>query len=164
MTQFLYDSQNRMTSGVDARGVTVFQNTYDANGRIATQVQADGGVFQFSYVLTNSLVPTSPVLSTTVIDPGGNPTNYRFNAQGFGTDITDSLGQTKSFARKQGTNEITAITGPVQCDVCGAAGQGPTSYTYDSSGNVLTSTDALGNTATFTYEPTFNNSPRPRTR
>jgi YD repeat-containing protein len=40
--------------------------------------------------------------------------------------------------------------------VCGAPGLGPISYTYDSLGNVLSETDALGNTARFTYDPVFN--------
>jgi YD repeat-containing protein len=46
VTQYQYDSQNRMISKTDPRGVVVFQNAFDANGRVSQQVQADGGVVQ----------------------------------------------------------------------------------------------------------------------
>ena len=36
------------------------------------------------------------------------------------------------------------------------AAPGDFAASYDANGNVLTATDALGNTTTFTYEPAFN--------
>ena len=156
VTKYFYDAKNRMTSMIDPRGVTMFQDTYDANGRVAQQVRPDGAVIQFAYTLANPLVPTSPVIATTVTDALGNQTTYRFNVQGIPTDVTDALGQTKSFTLSPGTNLVTKVSGPAQCDICGPAGQGDVSYTYDANGNVLTSADALGNTATFTYDPVFN--------
>ena len=156
VTTYQYDSQNRMSAMIDARGVTMFQNTFDANGRVLTQTLPDGGVYQFAYTLANPLAPTSSVISTVVTDPLGNQTTYRFNVQGFTTDVTDALGQTKSFTLDPASNETLSVTGPAQCTVCGPASQGPMTYTYDGNGNMLTSTDALGNTTTFTYDPTFN--------
>ena len=156
VTTYQYDSSNRMTSETDARGVVVFTNVYDSNGHVSQQTEADGGVFTFSYVMANPLIATSQIISTMVTDPLGNPTVYRFNIQGYLTDVTDALGQTKSFTRSPGNNLVTQVTGSVQCPVCGPAGRGPISYTYDSQGNVLTSTDILGNTFTYTYNSTFN--------
>jgi RHS repeat-associated protein len=156
VTKFQYNSSNQLTTMTDARGVTTFQDTFDANGRVTKQVLSDGGVFQFSYTLTNALVPTSPVLATTVTDPNGNQTIYRFNPQGFLTDVTDALGQTKSFMLAAGTNEVIAVNGPAQCDACGQPGQGPQNYAYDGIGNLLTATDALGNSVAISYDPTFN--------
>lgn len=69
MTRYSYDSQNRLLSVVDARGVTTEQNSYDPNGRVIQQVQADGGIFKFAYMLLNPMVPTSPVLVATETDP-----------------------------------------------------------------------------------------------
>ena len=37
------------------------------------------------------------------------------------------------------------------------AAPGDQTFTYDTNGNILTQTDALGNTTTFTYDPVFNN-------
>ena len=156
VTQYQYDSQNHMSGMIDARGVQMFQDTFDANGHVLTQTRPDGGVFQFAYTFANLLAATSPVISTVVTDPLGNQTNYRFNIQGILTDVTDALGQTKSFTLSPGTNLVTSVTGSAQCDVCGSPGQGNMSYTYDANGNILTVTDALGNTASLTYDPIFN--------
>ena len=156
VTSFQYNAQNNVTSMTDARGVVVFQDTYDSNGHVVQQTEADGSVQNYAYTLANPMAPTSPIISTTVTDARGNQTIYRFNIQGFVTDVTDALGQTKSFVRDPGTNQILQVTGPAQCRVCGPAGRGPMSYTYDSSGNRLTSTDALGNTTTYTYAAQFN--------
>ncbi len=132
------------------------RNTYDANGRVIEQVQADGGKWTFAYTLLNPQAPTSPVLETTVSDPLGRPATYRFNPQGFLADVTDALGQTRIFEREAGTNLLLSVKGTASCNVCGASGAGDQSFTYDADGNRLTTTDALGNTTTFTYEPVFN--------
>jgi RHS repeat-associated protein len=156
VTSYQYDSQNRMTSVTDARGVVVFQNVYDANGHVAQQTEADGGVFHFSYVMANPLIATSPIIATFVTDPRGNQTSYRFNIQGYLSDVIDAVGQIKSFIRDPASNLVLQVVGSAQCDVCGPAGRGPMSYTYDSLGNRLTATDVLGNTFTYTYNASFN--------
>ena len=156
LSSYQYDSQNRMTGMIDPRGVTMFQNTFDANGRVIQQVAADGGIYKFAYTLINASAPTSPVASTTVTDPLGNQTTYRFNPQGYVIQATDALGQTTAFNRAPGTNLLLSVTGNALCPVCAPRGAGPSSYTYDLNGNLLTSTDALGNTTTYTYDPTFN--------
>jgi RHS repeat-associated protein len=156
VTRYQYDSQNRMNGMIDPRGVQMFQDTFDANGHVLTQTRPDGGVFQFAYIFANSLVATSPVISTVVTDPLGNQTTYRFNIQGILTDVTDALGQMKSFTLSAGTNLVTSVSGSAQCDICGPPGQGNMSFTYDANGNILTVTDALGNSYTRTYDPVFN--------
>lgn len=156
VTRYDYDAQNRLVRVTDARGVVVAQNAYDANGRVTQQVQPDGGVGRFAYTLASAAVPNSPVMQTVVTDPLGNQRTYRFNPQGFLIGVTDALGQVRLLDREPGTNLLRAVTGPASCSVCGAAGAGDQSFTYDDFGNLLTSTDALGNTTAFSYEPVFN--------
>jgi len=156
ITRYDYDAQNRLTRVTDARGIVIAQNTYDANGRVIEQVQADGGKLHFDYVLVNPLAPTSPILQTTVTDPLGAKTTYRFNTQGFLSSVTDALGQSKQFDRDPGSNLLLAVKGPASCNVCGNANSGDEFFTYDELGNLLSKSDALGNTIHLTYEPVFN--------
>jgi RHS repeat-associated protein len=156
VTRYAYDAQSRLAQVTDARNVVVASNTYDANGRVIEQVQADGGRWTFSYVLVNPQLPSSPVQETTVTDPLGRRTVYRFNPQGFLLDVTDPLGQTRIFEREPGTNRLLAVRGAAGCDVCGAPSAGDETYSYDGNGNLLTRTDALGRTFTWTWDPAFN--------
>ena len=157
VTQYDYTTLPNGTGSValvkitDPRGTVVVQDTYDANGRVIQQKHADGGVTNIAYTLLNPLVPTSPVQQTVLTDPLGRQTTYRFSPQGFPLGVTDPSGQTTTYALDPGTSEILSVS---------HSGTGTTpgdfAATYDANGNVLTATDALGNTTTLTYEPTFN--------
>lgn len=157
VTRYDYDGQNRLAQVTDPRGVVATRYAYDQNGRVAQETLADGGVTAFAYVLLNPTAPTvSPVLRTTVTDALGNQTVYHFNPQGFLLDVTDASGQTRIFEREAGTNLLLAVHGVAACPVCGGQAPGDQTFTYDDNGNVLSRTDALGKTTTFTYEPNFN--------
>jgi RHS repeat-associated protein len=155
VTRYDYDAPDRLRQITDAKGA-VTQNIFDANGRVVEQVQADGGRWRFAYTLFNPLAPTSAVLKTVVTNPLNQETTYRFNAQGFLTDVTDTLGQTRLFEREPGANLLLSVQGAAVCRVCGSPAAGDVNSTYDANGNVLTVTDTLGRTTTFTYEPVFN--------
>ncbi len=159
VTQYTYDGSNNLLTATDARGVAIAQNSYDANGRVVQQIAGDGGIYRFSYVLLNPDAAVSPVMSATVTDPDGNQSTYRFDPTGLLTDGTDPMEQPHNLVRDPGHNNL--VQGYAGTGVC--LGCGPSavignslSYTLDTSGNVLTITDALGNTSTSTYEPTFN--------
>jgi YD repeat-containing protein len=157
VTSYSYDSQNRLTQITDARGIAVAQNTFDGNGRVIQQVQADGGVIKFAYTLINPLAPMSPVMTTLMTDPLGNSSTYRFDPTGLLLGVTDPVGQTRVFARDpQHQNLVTASMGAATCQSCGLGKVGDQFFTYDQNGNTLTKTDALGNTTTVTHEPVFN--------
>lgn len=156
ITRYQYDSQRRLASITDPRGNVVAQNTYDDNGRVIEQVQADGGVISFDYQLANSLVPSSPVLITTVTDPLGNQTVYRFSPVGFLINVTDPLGKTLVYEREPGTNLVIARHGTGVCDSCDDISGGDVRYTRDANGNILTVEDAEGNILRYTYDPKFN--------
>jgi RHS repeat-associated protein len=157
ITTFAYDSQGRLSQMADPRGIVVFQNTYDANGRVIQQTEANGGAFSYSYTLLNPMVPTSPVLDTTVTDPMGNQSTYRFSPQGYLLDATDSSGQMRVLDRDPDTNNmVQGFSGAGSCAVSGKPQTGDSNFTFDANGNVLTWVDALGNKTSFTYDPTFN--------
>ena len=93
ITRHDYSAANRLTQVTDARGIVVVQNVYNADGRIMQQTHADGGIVKIDYTLANpALGARSPVQTTTVTDPLGNQTTYRFNPQGYVIDVTDPLG------------------------------------------------------------------------
>ncbi len=168
LTKYFYDANNQMVSMTDARGVTMFQNTY-ANGRVAQQQEADGGVFNFAYTFANVTIPEqSPILATIVRDPLNGGVLYRFDPQGFviqATTLDPSIvnaaadsnsGEIKIFSRTPGSHLVLGGTGPAKCPVCGNSQDGDFSFTFDGNGNMLMRTDALGDTTAFTYDPSFN--------
>ncbi len=157
VSRYAYDSQNRLTEITDARGVVMAQDTYDANGRVIQQIQADGGVIRIAYTLINPLAPTSPVMTTAVTDPLDNITTYRFDPTGLLLGVTDPTGQTRVFVHDpQHNNLVTSVTGGGRCPICGNTTIGNQTFTYDANGNTATITDSLGNTSAYSYEPTFN--------
>jgi RHS repeat-associated protein len=142
ITRYSYDSANRMVTITDPRGLTFLTNEYDTAGRIARQTEAQGGVWTFAY--TNAATYISQAVIT---DPRGHATTYRFNAAGYQTSETDALGQTTTFERQTGTNQLVSVTDPLKRI---------TRFQYDESGNVTRITDPAGNARTFNYHPTFN--------
>ncbi len=169
VTRYTYDAQHRLTSITDARGVLVVQKAYDENGRVISESFPDGGVRTYEYVTSRNLpgeVGEDPgdddegadvVLSTTVTDPRGNSTTYRFNVAGVLTDVTDALGQTTSYTLDPATGRYASRRGTAGCSTCGAGvGVGGETYTWDPKGRLATLTDALGHTTTFTYPEVGN--------
>lgn len=74
------DATDRTGSVTDVRGIQYLTNEYIRVGTewaVSRQTQADGGVWQFNYVL-NGLTVTQ----ATVTDLRGNQTVHRFNGLG----------------------------------------------------------------------------------
>ena len=142
ITRYTYDASHRIATITDPRNIAFLRNEYDANGRVIRQTQPDGGVWEFAYGLNGTLVT-----QTTVTDPRGSPTTYRFSSQGFTLSTTDALGQTTSFEYGPGSNLLQATTDPL-----GRV----TRYEYDAAGNVTRLVDPAQQPWAFTYEPTFN--------
>ena len=156
ITQYSYDISDNLTSITDQNGVVFESNKYDSNNRLTEQTLANGGVLKFSYTLQNPLAgPLSPVLATTVTDPMGNQTTYRFSPNQAVIGVTDALGRVRTIDR-DGGNFVIGLHGTGSCPVCGDLTAGDQTFAYDdSTGNLLSHADALGNTTTYAYDSVF---------
>ena len=113
--EYQYDNDSRMTSQKDENGNTVVKNTYDKEGRVVEQTDAEKGTATFKYGKS----------STTTTDNEGNKTVYHYDDQYRTTSIEYPDGTTceKTYnAENQLASETTAA--------------GTKTYTYDTFGNV----------------------------
>ena len=137
ITHYTYDENHRMLSWTDGRNVQRLTNTYDSSGKVVTQADANSNVTQFTYNST----------STNVINPAGQTKSYYFDSfkrtlrrEDLDSDL--SISYTYNY-----NNDILTYK-----DELGNV----TSYTYDSKGNVLTSTRFDGKSMEFTYDENSN--------
>ncbi len=90
VTEYTYDTSHRMLTIKDPRGITYLANTYDTNGRVATQTQADSTTYSFSYTLSSG-----KVTQTDVTDPRGHVRRSTFNTAGYATSLVEAVGLTE---------------------------------------------------------------------
>ena len=95
--------------------------------------------------------PDSPVIYAKSTDAKGKTTLYRFSPQGVLLNVTDPMGQTRTFEH-DGNKQVTAIKGNGMCPSCGDPASGDQSFTYDGYGNRTSMTDALGHSSKVTYD------------
>ena len=151
ITEYTYDTSHRMLTIEDPKNIVFLTNTYDANGRVATQPQADGTTFQFAYTLDVN----GKVTQTDVTDPRNIVRRVTFNSDGYALTETAAFGepdaQSLTYERQAGTNLILSVTDALNRK---------TAYTYDAKGKLLTvtrlATTPNAVTTTFTYEPTHS--------
>jgi RHS repeat-associated protein len=152
---FAYDSGHRMVSmrfpnqapGVSGSTGAVVSNTYDSQGRVTSQTDQLGRKTTFAY----SGDPfSSSGGGTAITDPKGNVTVQKYQSgelisetKGAGTP----LAATWEFQYDPATLGMTKVTDP--------NGHAITA-TFDSQGNVLTTTDALGRKTANTYDSVNN--------
>ncbi|MDH6131378.1 RHS repeat-associated protein [Kitasatospora sp. MAA4] len=172
-SHYSYDANGDKLSVTDASGA-VQQATYDYMGRQVTSTTLE------RYPTAQTLTSTSSYGVTTGNPYGaflasqtsaeGRTTSYNYNRVGDPTSTTDAAGNTTQYTydflgnRQQTiapdgtyTQVNTNAQGlPVSSTQYNAGGTylAGTSRTYDGDGNVLSSTDARGNTSTFTYDAT----------
>ncbi len=151
VAEYTYDASHRLLTMKEPNGNTHVTNTYDANGRVATQTQADSTTYQFAYTLDGN----GNVTQTDVTDPRGYVKRFVFNSAGLTTAITDAFGQpeaqTTTYEWQATTNLLLSVTDALNRK---------TASTYDAKGNTLTvtrlATTPQAVTTTMTYEPVFN--------
>lgn len=149
-TSYGHDGQSRITTITDARSIAFLTNTYDSNGRVASQEQADSSTYGFSYTVDGS----GKVTATQVTDPRGNVRRVEFSAAGYPTSDTSAYGTsealTTTYTRQASGDLVTRITDPLGRN---------TDFAYDDSGDVTSVTRLAGTagavTSEMTYEPTY---------
>jgi RHS repeat-associated protein len=147
--------------GID-EGSGIYTNQYDSRGRVIKQSHA-GGDITFEY-----LQPKRKTKATTTIkDSSGVVLSTRvrtldFDINGQISRDTDTYGNANNYAWNANAwityQDYLENTGTV--DSPDLMLRNAATYTYDSQGNVLTKTVAVGypleTTTTYTYHPTFN--------
>ncbi len=128
---FIYDSNGLITSVTDANGKTLESHTYEPTRRGLTSVRANG-VDQLTVSYNNGTSSTAPTATLTASN--GSATTYGVQRLGV-------------------RNYVSSVSGS-GCDSC--VGRGNYSFTYDSLGNRLTSTDPLGHLTKFAYDANGN--------
>src|SRR5213078_2287623 len=146
--------------------------TYGTSGQLLSVTYADSSKYQFAYTTANSNL----VLATVTDALGNILENHTYDSQGRAvtsekhggvehytlsfvsdteTDATDALGRvTKYFFDKtKGRNVVTQIQGLCSC---GGGGSQNQSWNYDNQMNVLSHTNALNQTVTYTYDANGN--------
>jgi RHS repeat-associated protein len=174
VTRYEYDSLGRMTRAIDANGDVSFQNTYDSEGRVVSQVNAvgstttlewsndsteatDGAGHEWTYVYDDQ----GRLVNQT--DPSGNAISYSFDASSNVSSFTDERQKTTEMTYDDRGNMLTRTTpdGAVESWTYDADDQ-VTSHTdqlghkssseYDANGNLVKETDVQGRITTYTYD------------
>ena len=172
---YTYNDRGQVIQYVDALGNT-WSIAYDANGNPTQTTSPAGRVFQFSYdtygQLTQTTNPEGNVTTRTydgfgnlkaLTDEDGNTITFGYDVNGIEfTSITDPLGRTTTFTYDENRRllRVTHPDGTYQenlYDCCAAIGlrneNGDQQYvTRSPSLKILSETDYLGQTMTYTYD------------
>jgi RHS repeat-associated protein len=143
VTRYGYDSAGRLAEVIENERPNAPTNsstnvrttfTYDANGNLLTQTDANGHTTRHSYDLLDRRLTTTDALSRTQ--------ELRYTARGELQISTDPLGRDTHYTY-DADRRLTAIDYP--------AGTPDVTYAYDAASNVITMTDGLG-TTTYRYD------------
>ncbi|MGA9669748.1 MAG: kelch repeat-containing protein, partial [Terracidiphilus sp.] len=150
VTTYTYNPSGDMLNITDPKNIMYLQNQYDENDRVYQQTQADGSTYHFVYNLDSN----GNVIQTNVTDPRGYISKTIFNSDGYMTSDTEALGQaeqqTVTYNRQQGTGLLLSTTDALHRT---------TTYSYDAMADVTSVTwltwtpNAV--TTTFAYNPRF---------
>ncbi len=139
---YRYGSASQLLSVTYADN-SAFQFTYDGGFRLLTITDAMGNIVESHTYDGSGRAITS--------EKHGGVERYNLNyVTNTETDVTDALGRlTKyTFDKSKGRNVVTNVEGLCSC----GAGSRSQSWTYDNQLNVVSHTNALGQTATYTYD------------
>ena len=165
-SRYTYTLNGELLSATDPNGARS-EMTYDFMGRKLTATKVERSP---SAAYTTNYGYNAAGLLQSLTPPGRNPTTYEYNAAGELTKVTDAAGNPVRFSydalgRKTETidpdNAKQAVTFDLGSRPTGQRRLSPTgvqlsatSVGYDANGNVLSTTDALGNVTSFAYDAT----------
>ncbi len=140
-TTFTYDVNGYPRTTTDPLG-RVSTTTHDAQGRLVSVTDAEGGTASFAYTaLGQPLTATDPRGNVPGAVAAHHTTTNTYNVHGEVETTTDAAGGTTRYTYDR-AGRITAVTNPLQRT---------TTYAYDADGNVTKVTDATGAVTTYTY-------------
>ena len=140
---YQYNSLNELVAAVDPLGHSL-RYGYDAAGNVASVTDPLG--------LTTTATYDGNNRRTSVTDPRGKTTRFTYDAAGNLTAWTTPGGQ-KTTYRYDAADRLIATTSP-RGNVEGADSAAFTSRaSYDPAGQVISTTDALGNVSRMEYDP-----------
>jgi len=141
-----FNPLGQLTTVVDGLNNTVFNastsGSYDANGNLIQSSDGLGFQTQRGYDALNRLVQTIDNYNGTDTATQNTKIAYQYDSLGRLTQVTDPI----SFNTTYSYDGLSDATGQVSPDT------GIVNRTFDAAGDVLTSTDAKGITATNTYD------------
>jgi RHS repeat-associated protein len=146
VTTSVYDATGNRTSVTDANN-KITSYTYDAANRVLTETAPDTGVTSYTYDAVGNKL--------TEKDPNNNTTTYTYDADNRLASTTTPLGNKTTYFYDANGNLTKEVEprGNVQ-------GANPDDYdtlsSYDAAGRMLTSSDPLGNTTSYTYDTVGN--------
>ena len=132
-TTFTYNSDHHLLTIVDARGINILTNDYDATGRLIGQTDA----FDKSLIYDHNI----PGRVETVTDRLGRQTRYEYDERGNVLRQVDAKNGVKTFTYDEFDNVLTETNELNKT----------TTYTYDSADNRTSIKDPLNNLTQFTY-------------
>ena len=138
------EDPNEQSGGPDAG--SSLNNTYNTSGQVTSQSDSLGQVTSYDYSSMTVSTLTGTVVET---DPDENETAYTF-FDGTLTETTTAYGTTSAATTSYTLDPDTLLDDSVT-DPDGDV----TTNTFDDNGNLLTTTNALGNTTSFSYN-SFN--------
>lgn len=155
-TTFAY-TDGLLGTSVDAEGNRTVTNTYDDQGRVVAQTDAEGGEWAFAYHDDGRTVYTDPEgnqwaevyrrnLLAAQVNPLGQATTFRYDEAGDLVGATDANDHETTITRDDAGN-VVALDGP-------EGSQNSWRMSYDDAHNLLTVTNPLNFTASFTYDDT----------
>jgi RHS repeat-associated protein len=145
---YTYDDAGRMLTLKDARGVVNLTNEYDYAGRVKKQTSADGTTYQFAYTLNSN----SKVVQTDVTNPRGLVRRMLFNDKGYPSSETFGAGRSDAwnftYERDSVSNRMLRVTD---------SWNQKTAFSYDTNGNLLSTTFLEGTSDETTSSATYTN-------
>jgi len=164
---YTYDAAGNVLTETDPLGNTT-TTTYDAAGNKLTETDANNHTTTYTYNAANQLIsvtaPDRGVTSYTYddagnklteTDPRNNTTTYTYDNANRLISSTTALGNKTTYFYDANGNQ-TKVVDP-RGNITGANPDDyATTSTYDAAGRLLTQTDALGHTTTYSYDKTGN--------
>lgn len=154
-TSYTYDAGGRLEAVVDPAGVAQVRNTYGADGRVTTQLDALGNATTFSWDPATQTATTTDArgatwsdvyLDNVLLESGGPAGVLKLDWDGDANVVaeTDARGNVASFAYDAAGN-VVARRLP-------GTPPGDESFDYDGANRLTGYTDALGATTSYAYD------------